>query len=58
MVEAVSVAGQVEGGQSGLVNLLGGPAGDVGTTVEQYFKEPDHAGVMDLDAGDLGRAVL
>lgn len=43
----------MEGGQDGTVDLLGGPAADGRAAMQQDLHEPDHARVVDLEAGEL-----
>src|SRR5712672_4616399 len=56
LVEAVGAVGEVEGGEDGMVDLLGGPAADVTAAMQEDFKEADDARVVDLDAGIADRA--
>ncbi len=56
LVEAVSAVGEVEGGENGVVDLLGRPAADVAAAMEQHFEQADDAPVVDLDAGIADRA--
>ena len=56
LVQTVSFVGQLEGGQDGLVDLLGRPTADGTAAVEQDLQEPDDARVVDLDAGITNRA--
>lgn len=58
LVEPVSLGGQVEGAQDGLVDVRGPPPCDGGAAVDKYFHEADHAGILNLDAGDRGGADL
>jgi hypothetical protein len=39
--------------QERVVDLLGSPPAGRGAAMQQYFHEPDHARVVDLDAGKL-----
>jgi hypothetical protein len=48
LVETIGAAREVEGGEDGLMDLLGCPAADV--------HQPDDAGLVDLDAGIAHRA--
>src|SRR3954463_536953 len=56
LVEAVGGVGEVEGGEDGAVDLLGGPATDVTAAMQEHFEQADDAGVVDLDAGIAHRA--
>ena len=56
LVEAVGGVGEVEGGEDGAVDLLGGPAADMTAAMQEDFKEADDARVVDLDAGIADRA--
>ena len=49
MVQAVGAVGKIEGGDDGMVDLLGGPAADLTTAMQEDFKEADDARVVDLD---------
>ena len=51
LVDAVASVGEMEGGDYGLMDLLGGPATDVAATVQEDFEQADDAGIMELDAG-------
>src|ERR1700684_1469456 len=52
--EGVVFRGELEGGEDGLVDLTGAPSAELRAAVEQDFQETEHAGVLDLDAGDFG----
>jgi len=56
LVEAVGGVGEVEGGEDGAVDLLGGPAADVTAAMQEHFEQADDAGVVDLDPGIADRA--
>src|SRR5438445_11491666 len=43
--------GEVEGGEDGVVGVLGGPATDLTTAGQEELEESEDAGVVDLDAG-------
>jgi hypothetical protein len=51
LVEPVGAVGEVEGGADGVVDVLGGPAADLTTAVQEDLDEADDAGVVDLDPG-------
>ena len=51
LVEPVGAVGEVEGGEDGVVDVLGGPATDLTTAVQEDLEEADDAGVVDLDPG-------
>jgi len=51
LVQPVGAVGEVEGGEDGVVDVLGGPAADLTTAVQEDLEESDDAGVVDLDAG-------
>src|SRR5438105_8324895 len=55
LVEAVGAVGEVEGGEDGMVDLLGRPAADVTAAMQEDIKEADDARVVDLDAGIADR---
>src|SRR5439155_14882698 len=54
LIQAVAGSGELEGGKDGIVDLLGSPPTDGRATMQQGLHEPDHARVVDLDAGKLG----
>src|SRR6201989_1394490 len=56
LVEAVGGVGEVEGGEDGAVDLLGGSAADVTAAMQEHFEQADDAGVVDLDPGIADRA--
>ena len=56
LVQPVGAVGEVEGGEDGVVDLLGGPAADLTAAVEQNLEQADDAGVVDLDPGIADRA--
>src|SRR6202047_573505 len=47
--QPVGAVGEVEGGEDGVVGLLGGPAADLTAAVQEDLEEADDAGVVDLD---------
>ena len=51
LVQPVGAVGEVEGGEDGVVDVLGGPATDLTTAVQEDLEEADDAGVVDLDPG-------
>ena len=55
-IEAVSSLGEIEGGEDGLVDLLGGPAADVSAAVQENLEQADDARVVDFDAGIADRS--
>jgi len=48
---ALGRAGELECGEDGLVNLLGGPVADGSAAVQEHLQASDDPGVLDLDAG-------
>ena len=56
LVEAVGAVGEVEGGEYGVVDLLGGPAADMAAAMQEDFEQADDARVVDLDPGIADRA--
>ena len=48
------MGGELEGGEDGLMDLSRAPSAELGTAVEEDFHQAEHAGVLDLDAGDFG----
>ena len=56
LVQAVGTGGEVEAGEDGVVDLLGGPAANLSAAMQEDFEEADKTGVVDLDAGIADRA--
>ena len=56
LVQAIGTGGEVEAGENGVVDLLGGPAAHLGAAMQEDFEEADKTGVVDLDAGIADRA--
>jgi hypothetical protein len=56
LIQAVTVGGESECRQDGGVDVFGPPATHGSAAVQQYFHKPDHAGVVDFDAGKLCRS--
>jgi hypothetical protein len=50
LVQAIAPLREAEGGQDGLMDLLGRPATDLRSTVQEDFHQPDDARLVDLDA--------
>jgi len=44
LVQPVGAVGEVEGGEDGVVDVLGGPATDLTTAVQEDLEEADDAG--------------
>ena len=57
LVEPVGAVGEVEGGEDGVVDLLG-PAADLTTAVQEDLEEADDTGVVDLDSGIADRVMV
>jgi hypothetical protein len=55
LVQPVAAVGEVEGGEDGVVDLLGGPAADLTTAVQEDLEEADDAGIADLNPGIADR---
>ena len=51
LVQAIGTGGEVEAGENGVVDLLGGPAANLSAAMQEDFEEADKTGVVDLDAG-------
>ena len=51
LIEAVSIGGELEGGQDGVVDFACRPTADMSAGVQQDLKEADDTGVVDFDAG-------
>ena len=56
LVEAVGFFGKLEALKNNLVNVPGSPAAKAVAAMEQNFKQPDDASLMDLDTGVVDRA--
>ena len=52
--EGIVFGDELEGGKDGLMDLSGRPPAELGAAVEQHLHEAEHAGVLNLDAGDFG----
>ena len=50
LVQTVSSLGEMEGGEDGLVDLLGGPTADMSAAVQKNLEQTDDAHVMDFDS--------
>jgi hypothetical protein len=46
LVQAVGTGGEVEAGENGVVDLLGGPATNLSAAMQEDFEETDETGVM------------
>ena len=51
LIQAVGGEGEIVGFEHGLVDLLGAPTAQLGTGMEKYLHEADHASVVDLNPG-------
>ena len=51
LIQPIARNRKLKSGQDGLVDLFGRPPADRSATMQQYFHKPDHARVVDLDAG-------
>jgi len=56
LVQTVSSLGEMEGGEDGLVDLLGGSTADVSASVQKNLEQTDDAHVMDFDSRISDRA--
>jgi len=56
LVETVTFIGEMEGGEDGLMDLLGCPAADVSAAMEENLAQADDARIVDFDAGIADRA--
>ena len=56
LVQAVSSLGEIEGGEDGLVDLLGGPTADASAAVQENLEQADDAHVVDFDSRISDRA--
>ena len=51
LVQAIRSFGETEGSEDGLVDVLGGPAADVSTAMQENLEEANDSPVVDFDAG-------
>jgi hypothetical protein len=51
LVQTVGALEELEGCEDGVVDLLGRPAADMRSAMQQDFEQADDAGVVDFDAG-------
>src|SRR6266568_9460649 len=56
LVQSIAGRSQGVGGEDGLVNLGGTPAGQPSAAVEQNLHQADHARVVNLDTGEASGA--
>ena len=56
LVQAVCFTGEMEGGEDGLMDLLGGPTADVSAAVQQDLEQADDAHVVNFDSRISNRA--
>jgi len=56
LVKAVGFFGKLKVLKNNLVNVPGSPAAKAVASMEQNFKQPDDASLMDLDTGVVDRA--
>ena len=56
LVEAVGLLGEIEGSEEGVVDLLGRPAADLRTAMQEDLEQADDARLVDLEAGLTHRA--
>src|SRR5215471_835980 len=56
LVQAVGSGGEVEAGEDGVVDLLGGPAANLSAAMQEDFEEADEARIVDLDPWIANRA--
>jgi len=56
LVQAVNFVGEMEGGDDGLMDLLGGPTADMSSAVQKNLEQADDAYVMDFDSRISNRA--
>ena len=56
MVQAVGAVGKIEGGDDGMVDLLGGPAAEMTAAMKEDFEQADNARIVDLDPRIADRA--
>ena len=56
LVEAVGFLGKLEALKDNLVNVPGSPAAEAVATMQENFKQPDDASLVDVDTGVVDRA--
>ena len=56
LVQSVGFLGKLEALKNNLVNVPGSPAAEAVATMQENFKQPDDASLMDLDTGVMDRA--
>ena len=56
LVQAVSSLGEMEGGEDGPMDLLGGPTAHMRAAVQENLEQADHAHVMDFGSRISDRA--
>ena len=54
LVQTVSSLGEMEGGEDGLVDLLGGPPADVSAGVQKNLEQTDDTHVIGFEFPDMG----
>lgn len=52
--KGIAFGGELKSREDGLVDLARAPSAQLGAAVEQNFHQAEHAGVLELDAGDFG----
>ena len=56
LIKTIIFIGEMEGGEDGLVDLIGSPASDMSAAMEENLAQADDASIVDFDAGMANRA--
>ena len=56
LIKTIILIGEMEGGEDGLVDLIGSPASDMSAAMEENLAQADDASIVDFDAGIADRA--
>jgi hypothetical protein len=56
LIKTIIFIREMEGGEDGLVDLIGSPASDMSAAMEENLAQADDASIVDFDAGIADRA--
>jgi hypothetical protein len=56
LIKTVTFIGEMEGGEDGLVDLIGSPTSDMSVAMEENLTQADDASIVDFDSGIADRA--
>jgi len=56
LIETVTLIGEMEGGEDGLVDLISSPTSNMSAAMEENLAQADDASIVDFDAGIADRA--